>query len=644
MSIFNNNNIHNKKNYTDSEKNLFSLPNNNTYNGHQHSIKKINDNMNLKISPSNKKEIMNNNISLRTQILSNHENNSSKIIQNYINCKRHPKNIISYFCESDKTFPCSICIEAHFEHNYMQFFCTEEIFSKEINKIKKIFNEVELKYSQNKKNSEKFFLNVKNHFDEQIHKINDYFDSLISVLQDKKSIFISKILKIYENYIKELVKYNAVFDFCDKSYSSLYQKILYIENELYKKRDYELFFNIKDNIINDINNFSVYNDENFYNNKFNYNPTTMPRFIPPKKQIITTNDSDNLYGYFENTNFHNEEKKTNKNIENKNNIRYSSLQNKNNKIENNILFDSIAGNSTLKKENNKNKNIFSSINSNISNINDSFIEKQLIETNSTLFLFNKNEVKNVFKQQDLDVSQNFNENKEEKEEKANNNINSNSPKIDNKICKTKYTSCNKEKRNKQIIKKFLENEDINRNNISDIGINQLNIINEDKIYLNSNNNITNLENIKSIDDENNIKIKNINNIKRNSLKVKEFHQSIGNKNTNIERKRSGSMNKNNKNYRINHSCQNSNKKRIYSKEKKHHLKKKKKKINNINRYFENSYGEENNRFSNNNNKINLYSGYNKNFINSNNSNNYILKKNSMSNMNKKKINTYKFDL
>ena len=37
----------------------------------------------------------------------------------------------------------------------------------------------------------------------------------------------------------------------------------------------------------------------------------------------------------------------------------------------------------------------SSINSNISNINDSFIEKQLIETNSTLL--NKNEVKNVFK-------------------------------------------------------------------------------------------------------------------------------------------------------------------------------------------------------------------------------------------------------
>ena len=73
MSIFNNNNnIHNKKNYADSEKSIFSLPNNNTYKGPKHSIKIINDNMSLKISPSNKKKIMSNNISLRTQILSKH--------------------------------------------------------------------------------------------------------------------------------------------------------------------------------------------------------------------------------------------------------------------------------------------------------------------------------------------------------------------------------------------------------------------------------------------------------------------------------------------------------------------------------------------------------------------------------------------
>ena len=93
---------------------------------------------------------------------------------------------------------------------------------------------MENKYFQNKKNAENFFLNIKNHFDEQIHKINDYFDSLISILQDKKSNFISKMLIIYENYIKEFVKFKEIFDFCDQSYSNLYQNIAYIENDLIK--------------------------------------------------------------------------------------------------------------------------------------------------------------------------------------------------------------------------------------------------------------------------------------------------------------------------------------------------------------------------------------------------------------------------
>ena len=50
------------------------------------------------------------------------------------------------------------------------------------------------------------------------------------------------------------------------------------------------------------------------------------------------------------------------------------ISTKNNKTNLEILF-----------EKNVNKNILSSINSGMSNINDSFINKQLIDTNSTLF-------------------------------------------------------------------------------------------------------------------------------------------------------------------------------------------------------------------------------------------------------------------
>ena len=46
---------------------------------------------------------------------------------------------------------------------------------------------------------------------------------------------------------------------------------------------------------------------------------------------------------------------------------------------------------------------------------------------------------------------------------------------ENNYKKVKYTSCNKENRNKQIIKKFLEKEELIRNNISRLTTNQSNL-------------------------------------------------------------------------------------------------------------------------------------------------------------------------
>lgn len=627
MSIILNNNNYKKEN-NKTDKNLFSLPYENTYT--EPHIKKNNNN-NFNISPSNKLEIQNN-IPIRTQILSNFENNYKNEISKYINCKRHPKNIISFFCETDKIFPCSICISHHIEHKYSQFYCSQEFFTQELNKIKNIYGEVEIKYFNNKKNAEKFFLNVKNHFDDQIHKINDYFDSMISILQDKKSFFISKMLIIYENYIKELINFKEIFDICDQSYSNLYQKIVYIENEFYKKGDYESFYNIKDNIIKDINNFSLYNDEKFYNNnKFNFNNNSMPFFLFPKKQIININDDDILFGSFENAKLYlNNDTKSNK-IENNNEKNDNKMESKNNnnieqinininknKIDNNYLIDSIAINSTLKRkdnnstlkknlsnleslfEKNKNKNIFSSINTNISNINDSFIDKQLIETGSTFFLLNKNEVKNVFQQQDSDLSQNFYEKNETI--KDNNNKDPDSPKFNkNNINKTKYTSCNKEKRNKQIIKKFLDSEELNRNETTEIYNNNHkyfnNNINKDQNHFNSNN-ITSFDNkSKNNTIDNDMKINNNNNKRNRSKRKKEFPPNIKSKNISITRKRSGSINKNiNKNNKNYNSCYDLKNKKKNSKDKNKHSKKNK--INNINRYFEGSYIEDNNKYDN----------------------------------------------
>lgn len=614
-------NDNSKKEHNENDKNLFSLPCDNTYS--EKYITKINTkNNNFKISSLNQTEISNN-ISARTQILSNlnYDNNNAKEISNYICCKRHPQNIISFFCEIDKTFPCSLCISQHIDHKHSNFFCSKELFIKEINNIKKVYKDMENKYFQNKKNAENFFLNIKNHFDEQIHKINDYFDSLISILQDKKSIFISKMLIIYENYIKEFVKFKEIFDFCDQSYSNLSQKLVYIDNELFKKGDYESFYNIKDNVTNDIKNFSIYNDVNFSNNnRFNFNNNSMPCFLYPQKRIINLNDDDNLFGNFENANKYlininniNDNPNNlikNNNDKNKSNVKsFDNLNIINNKKQNdnNFLIDSLSMNNTLKKEENnnsslkknlfdleslfeknKNKNIFSSINSNISNINDSFIEKQLIETNSTLL--NKNEVKNVFKEQELDIS-NYNEKSEIKtHDNATISNNSNSPKFNNNICKTKFTSCNKDKRNKQIIKKFLENEDLNRNDMPDFNFKKRDINKDNSTYFNSNsNNNTYIDNRsinKTLDNENKT---NPNYMKKSKQKKSKLPPNSKNKNGNITRKRSGSTIKNNKkkSKQFNSSHFDLKINQLVTKETS-----KDKKVNNINRYFINPSGED----------------------------------------------------
>ena len=203
--------------------------------------------------------------------------------------------------------------------------------------------------------------------------------------------------------------------------------------------------------------------------------------------------------------------------------------------------------------------------------------------------------------------------------------------------------CNKEKRNQQIIQKFLENEELNKNNTSDIYSEQINLnINiEQKSYFNSNN-ITRNEN-KSINNTINdyIKFNNIYNMKKNISKGKVLTNINKGKTSNLERKRSGSMNKKyNKNQQINDSFNELNNKRINSKDKKSNSKKGN--INNINRLFDISYREDKYIFENNK-IINIHNGFDENNINQyllTKKNNYVNEKEIKTNhnSNKRKMN------
>ena len=586
---------------TDNGKDKSSIPYKNNFNNKYFSKK-----FKTKNSPANKK-ILNNKQEINHNILFSKENFSIYDSSKYIHCKRHPQNIISYFCENDKAFPCILCISQHENHSYKKCLCSKEYFENEILKIKKLFEENKLKYFQNKKRAENCFSKIKMHFDQEIHKINDYFDSMISILQDKKSEFIAKMLIIYENYIQKFIKYKFIFDYCDKSYSNLIKGIDLLENEVYKKEDLEYFYNIKNNFVKEINNFSKYNNENLTDkNIFTFNNDLMPIFVFPEKQIININDDINLFGSFKNTNIcFNPKENGKKNVS-------SNFQN----IEENSIFDSIYQDSINNKdinsnkrkkttleilfENNKNKNIISSINSKISNLNDSFINKHLIDTDSTLFFLNKNEVKNVFKQQDMETSKKF----DKIETQINNNGEikiSNSPRIkSNNNNKVKYISCSRENRNKHIIKKFLEKRVLNNNNISYQTTKQFNInkdqsTNYNSNYLNSyengyvNNSLNNeyfIFQTKKINKENKYE-------KKNKNKTKNYPPNNGIKYRKLSRKRSGSLTNNNNNLKRELNIHSFN---LESKNKESYNKNKilisnKKKINNINDYFEDSFEE-----------------------------------------------------
>ena len=586
---------------TDNGKDKSSIPYKNNFNNKYFSKK-----FKTKNSPANKK-ILNNKQEINHNILLSKENFSINDSSKYIHCKRHPQNIISYFCENDKAFPCILCISQHENHSYKKCLCSKEYFENEFLKIKKLFEENKLKYFQNKKKAENCFSKIKMHFDQEIHKINDYFDSMISILQDKKSEFIAKMLIIYENYIQKFIKYKFIFDYCDKSYSNLIKGIDLLENEVCKKEDLEYFYNIKNNFVKEINNFSKYNNENLTDkNIFTFNNDLMPIFVFPEKQIININDDINLFGSFKNTNIcFNLKENGKKNVS-------SNFQN----IEENSIFDSIYQDSINNKdinsnkrkkttleilfENNKNKNIISSINSKISNLNDSFINKHLIDTDSTLFFLNKNEVKNVFKQQDMETSKKF----DKIETQINNNGEikiSNSPRIkSNNNNKVKYTSCSRENRNKHIIKKFLEKRVLNNNNISYQTTKQFNInkdqsTNYNSNYLNSyengyvNNSLNNeyfIFQTKKINKENKYE-------KKNKNKTKNYPPNNGIKYRKLSRKRSGSLTNNNNNLKRELNIHSFN---LESKNKESYNKNKilisnKKKINNINDYFEDSFEE-----------------------------------------------------
>ena len=476
------------------------------------------------ICPNDKKEISIelSKIPICAQILSNLPN-SNTTIKEYtkeqkdmnLYCVRHPNKKLKFYCEIDHLFLCSVCLNQHLDHKYIDFKYNKEHFFQEINVIKKNYEETKNKYLLNKKIKEKFVEITKKHFDEQIKKINNYFDMLISSLHEQKSKFISKIMTITSEYNKKYDKFKHIFAIADEKYALINKKLFYINNDLLSKGEYETFYNMKNALITDINNFAIYNDNNINNNEFN--KCRLQNYICPKNPF---GSDEKIFGTFEDllidVNINNINN-ANQNIINNYN-KENSIDNNNHKIcvsnitsnKNNISKNFSGNNYNINNSNNNvNHNTCNSINdtkqsnnnldnlisinlnpTNISNIldssllgkqnnnsnnNDSFTDKQFVETGSTFFLLNKNDVKNVFKQQECDQSQNEPSNYDNNNNNYNNinsqnffNSKNNKPNnykpyklINNNIMSNNYFKKNREEITHQKINKIRDNNTVN---------------------------------------------------------------------------------------------------------------------------------------------------------------------------------------
>ena len=304
MSIFHFNNCKNE--FNNVERKPFSLPCNDII--CEKCLCEIYDKQNLKlICPIHKKEFLIefNKIPICSKILNDLKNLTSKDIKDLsLFCVRHKKNKIKFFCEQDKTFLCDTCITKHNGHKYIEFKLNKDNFANEIGSLKNNFENIKNKYLIKKNKINKIIsLSIK-HIDEQILKINNYFNNLINIINEIKSSYILKVNNATKENIKKFEKIQNIFSMSDEKYCFINNEFYYINKDLLSKGEYETYNNLKNNFIKEIQNFEKYININIFCNKdlFNFSNNKLPIYISPKNGLIgKTNSSkeEDIFGKFD---------------------------------------------------------------------------------------------------------------------------------------------------------------------------------------------------------------------------------------------------------------------------------------------------------------------------------------------------------
>ena len=458
-------------------------------------------------------------------------------------CIRHNKKKLKYFCEDDKNFLCDNCLSKHEGHKYIEFNLNKENFFNEINSLKNNFENLKIKYLNEKTKINQFFISAKKNLEEQVNKINKYFNNLIKVINDKKNQMMIEINNKEKINLKILENIKNIFLISDEKCNFINNEFYYIKNELLNKGEYETYYKTKKNFMKLIENFYLYINKNIFNNNEIHNYKFIEYNTPNNLDI---KNKDNIFGKIEeiiinlnnnklNTLFIPEINSYNKFILNK--IEKINIEKETNSV------------NIIKNNNNINNNLDSLLldkKSNNINDGDSYIDKQLVETGNTFYLINKSNVKNVFKQQDTEQSNNEliinkdNSNYINKNNFIINNINNineirknyNEKKNSNLLNKKKINESNKKKTPYKLLNITNNNKEGNNHKKKEnMKLNKIYRTKENNLstsYLVSYNNNSNL-NIRSEENKNKLgKEKlNINNRKNNS--IKRFYNINNNK-------------------------------------------------------------------------------------------------------------------
>ena len=320
-------------------------------------------------------------------------------------CIRHNKKRIKYFCELDNNFLCENCLGQHEGHKYSEFKSNKDNFLYEINSLKNNFENLKIKYLNEKSKINQYFLMAKKNLEEQVNKINKYFNNLISVINEKKSQMMIEINHKEKMNLKKLDNIKNIFLISDEKCNFINNEFYYINNELLAKGEYETFYKMKQNFLKLIDNFYIYLNKNIFNNNDLYNNKLINYTLPNngilEKNKLDIDKEENIYGKIEEITINLNNNKLNAFLmpDIKNNIHINKKEKeKSNKENDNINLSN----------NNKNNNLDMLLldKKSILNDGDSYLDNKLIDTGNTFYLINKSNVKNVFKQQEQDQSHN----------------------------------------------------------------------------------------------------------------------------------------------------------------------------------------------------------------------------------------------